>query len=135
MAITLLDLSLAFNSNTIGKIHGVSGSRTRNIIPVLTTDSTDDAVEKIGGALDEGEATFMLDYDGSNAGIYNDLNTDFQAGTSAAFTITYSDTSSHAGTAIISSLDIPGAGTADGKVECSVTLAISGKATYTDVAA
>ena len=135
MGISLMNAALVFNSNTIGKINSISGSRTRNIITLLTTDATDDAVARIAGALDEGEVTFMLDYDGSNAGTYNDLNTDFQAGTSAAFTITFSDTSTFAGTAIISGLDIPGAGTADGKVECSVTLAISGKATYTDVAA
>jgi len=125
---------LVFNSNTIGEITSVSGSRTRNTIEVLSCDSTDQAVEVIAGSLNEGEVTFTCVYDGSSGGVYNDLNTDFQAGTSATATITYSDTSTHAGTAIISSLGVPSYGSPDDFVQVDLTLRFSGKCTYTDVA-
>jgi hypothetical protein len=135
MAITALNTAVTFNGGTIDKVNSISGARSRNIIPVLTTDAADDAVAKIAGALDEGEITVNLDYDGAAAGVYNDLNTAFQAATSGTLLITLSDTSSFSCTAIISAMDIPQFGAADGKVECSITFAITGKATYTDVAA
>ena len=127
--------TLTFNSNTIGEIMSISGSRSRTPIEIFTCDSADQAKEFLAGALDEGEITFHLVYDGSDAGVYNDLHTDIQAGTLAAFTVAYSDTSTHAGTAMISSLGTPGFGDADGFVELDVTLRVSGKTTYTDVAA
>jgi len=134
-AITGLGTVLTFNENTIGEIQSVSGTRTRNIREILTVDSTDEAVEKIAGALNEGEVTFHLIYDGSDQGVYNKLNTDFQAKTKAACLITYPDTSSHQCSGIISSLSLPSFGEADGEVSVDVTIAFSGKATYTDKAA
>ncbi len=100
----------------------------------MSCDSTDDAVEKIAGALNEGEATFHCVYDGSNAGVYNLLNTDFLAKTKATLLITYPDTSNHSVTGIISSLSLPSFSEADGEISVDVTIACSGKATYTDVA-
>lgn len=134
-AITLTGATLVFNSNTIGEIMSISGNRNRNINEVLSADSTDNAVEKIAGSLNEGDVTIHIVYDGSNAGVYNDLNTDFQAGTKAALLITLSDTSSFSASAIVSSLGDPSAGAGDGILELDVTFAISGKVTYTDVAA
>jgi len=130
-AITGLGTVLTFNENTIGEIQSVSGTRTRNIREILTVDSTDEAVEKIAGALNEGELTFHLIYDGSNQGVYDKLNTDFQTGTKAACLITYPDTSSHQCSGIISSLSLPSFGEADGEVSVDVTIAVSEKATYT----
>lgn len=134
-AITALGTVFTFNDNTIGEIMSLSGTRTRRIIEILSTDSTDDAVEKIAGALNEGEVTFHVVYDGTDQGVYNDLNTDYQAGTKAQSLITYPDTSKHECTGIISSLGLPSFGEADGPVEVDVTIAFSGKATYTDKAA
>ncbi len=134
-AITALGTVLTFNDNTIGEIQSVAGTRTRRIIEILSCDSTDDAVEKIAGALNEGEATFHCVYDGGNAGVYNLLNTDFLAKTKATLLITYPDTSSHSVTGIISSLSLPSFSEADGEISVDVTIACSGKATYTDVAA
>jgi len=132
-AIKLAGAVLTFNGNTIGEIQSLSGTRTRTIIPIHSCDSVDNAVEKIAGALDEGEVTFHCVYDGSSGGVYNDLNTDFQAGTKGTCLITYSDTSSHSCDGIISSLGLP-SGESDGEVGVDVTIAFSGKATYTDVA-
>ncbi|MFB0523919.1 MAG: hypothetical protein ACETVZ_00135 [Phycisphaerae bacterium] len=134
-AITALGTVLTFNDNTIGEIQSISGGRTRNIIKILSCDSTDDAVEKIAGALDEGEVTFHCVYDGSDLGVYNTLNTDFQAKTKATCLITYPDTSSHSCSGIISSLGLPSFSEADGEISVDVTIALSGKATFTDVAA
>lgn len=133
-AISGYGATLVFNSNTIGEIMSVSGSRSRTAIEILTCDSTNQAMEVIAGAMNEGEVTFSIIYDGSSGGVYNDLNTDYQAGTSATATITYSDTSTHAGTAIITNLGAPAFGSPDDPVACDVTLRFSGKCTYTDVA-
>jgi hypothetical protein len=132
---TALGTVLTFNTNTLGEIMSLSGTRSRRIIEILSCDSTDEAVEKIAGALNEGEVTFHLVYDGSDQGVYNKMNTDFQAKTKATCLITYPDTSSHSCSGIISSLGLPSFSEADGSLEVDVTIAFSGKATYTDVAA
>ena len=132
-AITALGTVLTFNNNTIGEIQSLSGSRTRNIIEILSVDSTDEAVEKIAGVLNEGEVTFHCIYDGSAGGVYNDLNADFQAKVKATCLITYPDTSNHSCSGIISSLSLPSFSEADGEFSVDVTIALSGKATYTDV--
>ena len=133
-AISADGTTLLVNSNTIGEIQSVSGSRTRNVIDILTCDSTNQAVEIIAGSLNEGEVTFQLVYDGSAAGVYDKLNTDLQAGTLATATITYKDGSIHSGSAIITNLDVPSFGGVDENVTVSLTLRCSGKWTYTDVA-
>lgn len=133
--ITALGTTFVFDGLTIGEVMDAAPSpRTCNIQPILSVDSTDNYVEKIAGALDEGEISLHIVYDGSAGGVYNMLNTKFQARTSGTLLITFSDTSSYSCTAIISSLDKPGYGAADAFVEGNVTLAISGKATFTDVA-
>ena len=133
-AITALGTVLTFDGETIGEIQSVSGTRSRRIIEILSCDSTDDAVEKIAGALNEGEATFHCVYDGSAAGVYNKLNTLFQAKTKGTCLITYPDTSNHSCSGIISSLSLPSFSEADGEISVDVTIALDGKATYTDVA-
>lgn len=133
-AITGMGTVLTFDVDTIGEIQSVSGSRTRNIKEILSCDSTNQAVEKIAGALNEGEVTFHCVYDGSAAGVYNKLNTHLQAKTKATCLITYPDTSSHSCDGIISSLSLPSFSEADGEISIDVTIALSGQATYTDVA-
>jgi len=129
---TALGTVLTFNDNTIGEIQSVSGTRSRRIIEILSCDSTDEAVEKIAGALNEGEATFHVVYDGSDDGVYKLLDTDFQAKTKANLIITYPDTSNHTVTSIISSLSLPSFSEADGEISFDVTVACSGKAAYVD---
>ena len=133
-AITALGTVFTFNDNTIGEIQSLSGTRSLRIIDILSCDSTDEAVEKIAGALNEGEVTFHLIFDGSDSGVYNKLNTDYQAKTKATGLITYPNTSSHSCAGIISSLGLPSFSEADGEISCDVTVAFSGKATFTDVA-
>lgn len=134
---TALGTVLTFNSNTIGEIQSLSGTRTRRIIEILSCDSTDEAIEKIAGALNEGEVTFHCIYDPSDEGVYNDLNTDFQAGTkgigAAGCLITYPSAGSHLCDGIISSLGLPSFSEADGEMSVDVTIAFSGKAAFTDI--
>lgn len=136
---TALGTMLTFNSNTIGEIQSLSGSRSRRIIEILSCDSTDEAVEKIAGALNEGEVTFHCIYDPTDEGVYYDLNADFQArtkGTGAAgCLITYPSSGSHLCDGIISSLSLPSFSEADGEMSIDVTIALSGKATFTDIPA
>lgn len=133
-AITALGTVLTFDGDTVGEIQSLSGTRSRRIIEILSTDSTDNAVEKIAGALNEGEVTFHCVYDGSAAGVYNKLNTAYQAGTKGTCLITYPNTSNHSASGIISSLGLPSFSEADGEISVDVTIALDGKAVYTDVA-
>ena len=132
-AITAMTTTLMFDVDTIGEIQSLSGSRSRRIIEILSCDSTNEAVEKIAGALNEGEVTFHVVYDGSAAGVYNKLNTHLQAKTKATCKITYPDTSKHECSGIVSSLSLPSFSEADGEISVDVTIAFSGKAIYTDV--
>jgi len=130
---TALGTVLTFNGNTIGEIQNLAGTRTRRIIEILSCDSTDEAIEKIAGALNEGEVTFHCIYDPTAAGVYNDLNTDFQAKAKATCLITYPSAGSHSCTGIISSLSLPSFSEADGEISVDVTIAFSGKAVFTDI--
>lgn len=134
-AITSLGCTAVFHSNPIGEPFGVSGSRSVDIFTIASFGSTDNCKEKIAGLIDEGQITLNFYYDGSNEGVYNDLDTDFQARTKDTLLITFSDTSNISCTAIMSSLDWPSAGAAGEPHVVSATFDISGKATYTDVAA
>jgi len=131
---TALGTVLTFNGNTIGEIQSISGTRNRRIIEILSCDSSDEAIEKIAGALNEGEVTFHCIYDPTAAGVYNDLNTDFQAKAKGTCLITYPSAGSHSCTGIISSLSLPSFSEADGEISVDVTIAFSGKATFTDIA-
>ena len=135
---TALGTVLTFNGNTIGEIQSLSGTRSRRIIDILSCDSSNSAVEKIAGAMNEGEVTFHCIYDPTDGGVYNDLNTDYQLGTKGTggngCLITYSSAGSHLCDAIISSLSVPQFSEADGEIAIDVTLSFSGKATYTDIA-
>ena len=132
---TAMGVTLMFDVDTIGEIQSLSGTRTRRIIEILSCDSTNQAVEKIAGALNEGEVTFHCVYDGGNAGVYNKLNTHLQAKTKATTKVTYPDTSKHECSGIISSLSMPSFSEADGEISVDVTIALESKATYTDVPA
>jgi len=135
---TALGTTLAFNENTIGEIQSISGTRTRRIIDILSCDSTDEGVEKIAGALNEGEVTFHCIYDPTDGGVYNDLNTDWQAGEKGVDAkgclITFPSAGSILCDGIISSLSLPSFSEADGEISIDVTIAFSGKAVYTDIA-
>jgi len=126
---------LTFNDNTIGEIQNLSGTRSRRIIDILSCDSTNQAIEKIAGALNEGEVTFHCIYDPTDGGVYNDLNTDFQAvpPVKATCLITYPTAGTHSCDGIISSLSIPSFSEADGEISVDVTIAFSGKAIFTDI--
>ena len=135
LAITALGTVLTFDGITVGEIQSVSGSRTRNIKEILSCDSSDKAVEKIAGAINEGEVAFHCIYDGSDEGVYKKLDASFQADTPtpmATALITYPNTGSHSCKGIISSLSLPSFSEADGEVSIDVTIAFSGKATFTD---
>lgn len=133
-AITALGTTFVFDGLTIGEVMDAPPSpRTCNVMPVLSCDSTNKFVEKIAGALDEGDITLHIVYDGSAAGVYNSLNTKWRAQTKGTLLITLSDTSSFSCPAIISSLDKPGFGSGDAIIEGNITLACE-EATFTDVA-
>ena len=136
---TALGTVLTFNGNTIGEIQSISGTRSRRIIDILSCDSSNEAVEKIAGAMNEGEVTFHCIYDPTDGGVYNDLNTDYLAGTKglagSGCLITFPSAGSFLCDGIISSLSLPSFSEADGEISVDVTIAFSGKATFTDIPA
>ena len=120
-------------SGTIGNIISASiAGRTRDMIDISTMDSTDKFREFIAGMADEGELTVEVNYDGSDAGVANSLNTAFQAATNEAWTITLPDTSTFVCNGIISNLGV--AAPVDDKITQSITIKLTGKGTFTDVA-
>jgi hypothetical protein len=133
-AITFLGGVVTFNGNTIGEVIAPpDGERACNWNEVLSADSTDNAVEAIAGAINEGVRSMRIVYDGSAAGVYNDLNTDFLARTKATLLITMPDTSVFSMTAGIATLGMPEAGAVDGTMEVPLGFKVSGKITFTDV--
>ncbi len=128
--------TVVFGGASLGEIMSLSGTRSRRIKEVLSTGSADGAVERLAGALDEGTISIHTVYDGSAAGAYNSINTKFQTDPPVAETllITFKDTSSISVSALLADLSVPSFNAGDDVLECDMTLALSGKATYTDVA-
>jgi len=131
-AINALGVVLTFDTDIIGEIQSFGGTRTRRMIEILSCDSTNDAVEKIAGALNEGEVTFHCIYDGGEEGVYKVLDDYYHEGTEKTVLITYPNTGQHKCTGLISSLSWPSFSEADGEVSIDVTIAFSGKAAFTD---
>lgn len=134
-AITALGTTLTFDTETLGEVQSLTGNRTCNVVDVLSVSSTNSTIEKLAGAINEGDITVHIVYDGSAAGIYNVMNTKFIARTNATLLLTLSDTSAFSGSAIMSSLGVPGFGVSDGFVELDISFALTGQVTFTDVAA
>jgi len=131
-AMTALGVTLEIDTDYIGEIQSLSGAGSRRIIEILSCDSTNSAVEKIAGALNEGEVTFHCIYDGSDEGVYKKLKTYFQGGTTETILITYPSAGSHSCPGIVSSLSLPSFSEADGEISVDVTIAFSTKAAYID---
>ncbi len=125
--------TLTYNAELVGEIISLSGTRSRAAIPIHSCDTANNAIEKLAGSHDEGEITFTCYYIGTALGSYNDLNTDFLAGTANAFTVTGSDGTTWAGSGIITGLSMAEFGGPDDPNIVTLTLAISGRLTYVDL--
>lgn len=120
-------------AGTIGNIMNVNISgRTRDAIDITTMDSTDKFREFISGMADEGELTCEVNYDGSNSGIADALDTSYQSGTAETWTVTFPDTSTYVCSGFITNLGI--ADPFEDKITQSLTIKLTGKATYTQAA-
>jgi len=110
-------------ASVIGEIVSCNGSKTRNVIEVLTCDSTNNETEILAGSRSAGECTVTCIYDPSASGVYNSLVTDFDAGTKATLLATYAGAtpSSESCSAIISNLSSPRFGGPDDPVEVDIT--------------
>ena len=126
--------TLNYNSELVGEIISVSGTRSRVAIPIHSCDTPNNAIEKISGSMDEGEITFTLYYSGVATGSYDDLNTDFLAGTDNAFTVTSGDGTLWVGTGIITGISMAEFGGPDDPNIVTLTIATNGRLTYTDIA-
>ena len=83
--------------------------------------------------MDEGEITFTLYYSGVSGGSYNDVNTDFLAGTSGTLLVTGGDTTTWSGTGFITGLSMAEFGGPDDPNIVTITVTISGQFTYIDL--
>ena len=124
--------SIKYGTVTIGEVLSASGgARTAGAVPIFSCDSSDGFVEKLAGALDEGEMSFSIVYDGTSTGTYDKLNTLFLAKTISTWTLTFVDTATYAGSGFISSLGKPSFSAPDQSITIDLGITISGKATYT----
>jgi len=122
---------VSFNGNTIGECEGFEGGGVSvNIHEILTTDSDDNYADAIGGALNSGEGTFTFVFDPASDGNYDLLKADAEAKTKGTLLITYPNTASFSGDAIISNLAFPGFSEADAVPRFSVTFKRVKKQTY-----
>jgi len=126
---------VAGTNGTVGNIISVSiDGQTRDAVDISTMDSTSKFREFISGMADAGEVTVEVNYDGSAAGVANDLNTLYQAGAVATtWTIVFSDTSDFESFGCITNMSV--AVPFDDKITQSITIKLTGKPTFTDVAA
>jgi hypothetical protein len=132
--ISAIGTVLSFNGNTLGEVESFSGSGiTVNIHEVLTTDSTDNYADAIGGALNSGEVTFGMIADLTSGGNFELLKDDAEARTKGTLLITFPNTAYITGDAIISNLGDPEFGEADSVMRFNVTLKRVKKQTYTPV--
>jgi hypothetical protein len=107
------------------------------MVDVFSCDSADEAVERLTSGLDEGPWSFGCVYQPGNAQNYDVLNDKFLQGRTGTLLITLATPSGASAptlsvSGIITSLSVPGFGSARevNMVEFSVTT--SGKCTYTD---
>lgn len=127
--------TVTFDGVSIGEIIDLGrGNPTRNIIRVFTTDSDDEAAEKISSGVEPGQVTFRCVYDGEIAGQYHQLHTKFWAGTIGTLLRTYSNGATVSASAIIANIESPGGAAEGGVQEYSITFDISGALTHTGVA-
>lgn len=120
------------SAGTVGNIITITNTQTRDSIDFSTMESTDKFREFISGMADAGELTLTVNYDGSDSGVANSLNADFQGGTTSQWTVTFPDTSTWVCNGFITNLGhaIP----FDDKITQDVTIKLTGKPVFTDVA-
>jgi len=125
---------VSFNGNAISECEIFDGGGVLvNIHEILTTDSTDYYADVIGGALNSGECTFTFVFDPASDGNYDLLKQDAEARTKATLLVTFPNTASFSGDAIISNLAFPGFSEADAVPRFSVTFKRAKKQDYTPV--
>lgn len=131
-AMKIWGTTVTFNGNTIGEIEDVGrAGQARSLIKIFTCDSANESAEYLTSGIERGQITFTCVYRGDEPGTYENLQTDFDAGTSATLLITYANGSTVSVSALIVNLEVAG-GTADGgHAQYSVTFQLSGTLTYT----
>jgi len=122
-------------SGPVGNIVSFGGSgRVRDAVEKTTVESTDKCKEYFAGLLDEGELTAELNYDGADGSTANALNIALQSGDEETWTVTLADLSSFSCLGFINNLGIPSFGAPGDKVSQSLSIKLSGKGTFKDVA-
>ena len=119
----------------IGNIMSISGpDQSRDTIDTSTMDSAAKWREFISGMLDAGEITMEVNYDGASGGDANTLQARLVADIEQ-WTITFNDVGAEAASKYVVDGFVTALGTAtpfDDKITQSVTIKLTGAATYTD---
>ena len=126
------------NYTSVGNIQSIDGpNQGRNSIDVSTMESTSRFREFLPGALDAGELTCEMNYDGTASGTADALNTLYAStATNWEWTIQFLDnTSTPSKFASIGHLTALGFAVPsfDDKVSQSLSLKLTGVPTYTDI--
>jgi hypothetical protein len=123
------------STGTVAKVLSVEvGGQKCEFVDTSDQDNSDDFRTFIPTMLDAGELTAELNYDGTANATANKLNTTFQGKSIETWTITFPDTSSYACSGFITNLGIKVSDTMTGKVTQPVTIKLTAKPTFTDVA-
>ena len=128
------------NGTTIGNIISIGGPElARDALDVSSMDSTSKFREFLPAMLDAGEVTMEINYDGTDAGTADLLSDFLTSSVNTAIIVRFGDHSQATNESHWDCLGaITGLGTAlpfDDKVTQSVTIKLTGIATYTDLPA
>ena len=119
-------------TGTIGEVLSLSTDVSADVIDTSSADSPDSWREKMPGMQDAGEITFEINRDGASGEEESDLNSNFGAA-KEEWTVTFSDGSTFVCDGFISSLSA--SSSYDDKETTSVTITLTGKPVFVDVAA
>ncbi len=129
--------TVSFDGITLGELVSFAGARSRNMIDVFSCDSDDEAVERLTSGLDEGAWTLGFIYQHGANKNYDVCNDKFLKGIKGTLLITGPTPSGASAPslsvqAIITSVGVPGFGSARDVKTFEITVTTSGKVTYTD---
>jgi hypothetical protein len=128
--------TMSFHGYFIGEVEDVGRStQTRNQIKIFTCDSDNESAEYLSSGIERGQLALQCVYDGTTAGTYYNLQTDFDADTLDTLLITYKNGSTKSISARVINLETAGGAADGGHMVFTVTFQLSGTLTYTPVAA
>lgn len=135
-ALKLIGTKITFNGYKIGKVQNIGqGDLTKEFAAILHSDSEDGITEYISTHKTLGQIPFEFVFTGQTDGPFEKLLADFYADTVATLEIEYRNGTKKSIDAELASLPTAGGAVSGGHAVTTATFQMSGKLTYTPVAA